>query len=160
MAAPQYQYEDAREVKAVIATAKAVDAGDLVGISSDTLVRAEDTAWDTNLLTTQTAFATLFLGVSTQTKVADRARVFGNSEDNRIMVATGGVYEFDCASANFSMGDFVGPAKDTGDALLSDKVVEVASEAAAIGRVVEAGTALTRVKVRLLSKLSPAARQS
>lgn len=161
MAAPQYLYDDTAPVKATIATAKAVDAGDLVGMSSGTLVKASDTAWDTNLATTQTAFALLFLGVAAQTKTSTTvARVFGNSEDNVIMVSSAGVYEFDCASATFEVGDLVGPAKDTGNALLDDKVVGVASEAYAIGRVVERGTSITRVKVRLLSKLAPLARQS
>jgi hypothetical protein len=159
MAVPQYLYGDVNEVKVTIATAKAVDAGDLVGMASGTLVRAEDQAWDTNLLTTQTNFANLFLGVSMQTKDASTARIRGNSEDNTIMVAPEGVYEFDCESATFEVGDLVGPAKDTGNALLSDKVVAVVA-AGAIGRVVQRGTSITRVKVKLLSMLSPAARQS
>jgi hypothetical protein len=161
MAAPQFLYGDAAEVAATIATAKAVDAGDLVGMSAGTLVKAEDTAWDTDLATTQTNFAALFLGVCAQTKTSTTvARVFGNSSDNVIMVNTGGTVEFDCASATFEVGDLVGPAKDTGNALLSDKVVAVGSEALAIGRVVERGTSITRVKVRILSKLAPMARQS
>lgn len=162
MAAPRYLYDDCAPIKVTIATAKAVDAGDLVGMSSGTLVKAEDTAWDTDLATTQTAFSNvLYVGVAMQTKTSTTvARVPGNSEDNVIMVATAGVWEFDCASATFEVGGLVGPAKDTGNALLSDKVVTVASEAYAIGRVVERGTSITRVKVRLLSKLAPLARQS
>lgn len=160
MAAPQYLYDDAAPVKATIATAKAIDSGDLVGMSAGTLVRAEDQAWDTDLATTQAAFVALFLGASMQTKDASTARIRGNSEDNTIMVAAGGVWEYDAASATFEVGGLVGPAKDTGNALLSDKVVTVSTEAAAIGRVVERGTSITRVKVRLLSKLSPQARQS
>jgi hypothetical protein len=161
MAAPQYLHGDSAPIQVTIATAKAVDAGDIVGLSSNTLVRAEDQAWDTDLATTQTAFALLFTGVSMQTKTSTTvARIFGNSEDNVCMVATAGEYEFDCASATFEVGDYVGPAKDTGNALLSDKVVEVASEALAIGRVVKRGTSITRVRIRLLSKLSPLARQA
>jgi hypothetical protein len=159
MAAPQYLKGDVAEAKVTIATAKAVDAGDLVGMATGTLVRAEDETWDTNLLTTQTNFANKFLGVSMQTKDATTARIRGNSEDNTIMVATAGEYEFDCASATFEVGDLVGPAKDTGNALLSDKVVAVAA-AGAIGRVTQRGTSITRVKVRLLSMLLPLARQS
>lgn len=161
MAAPQYIRGNVNEVKATIATAKAVDAGDLVGMSSGTLVKAEDQTWDTDLATTQAAFVALFLGASMQSKTSTtNARVFGNSEDNVITVATSGEYEYDCASATFEVGGLVGPAKDTGNALLSDKVVTVSTEAAAIGRVVERGTSITRVKVRLLSKLCPLARQS
>lgn len=160
MAAPKYLRGDTSPVDATVATAKAVDTGDLVGMSAGTLVRAEDETWNTDLATTQTAFATKFLGASGQTKTATQARVFGNSEDNAIRVDTGGVVEYDCASATFELGDLVGPAKDTGNALLSDKVVTVGSEALAIGRVAKRGTSITRVQVKLLSKLMPAARQS
>lgn len=160
MATPQYVLGATAPAIVTVATAKAVATGDLVGMSGGTLVRAEDTAWDTNLATTQTAFAALFLGVSAQRKDANVARVPGNSEDNVIRVDTTGVFEYDCASASFAVGDLVGPAKDTGNALLSNKVVSVASEAYAIGRVWEATSSATRVKVKILSKLLPAARQS
>jgi hypothetical protein len=76
------------------------------------------------------------------------------------MVATGGVYEYDCASATFEVGDYVGPAKDTGNALLSNKVVAVSGEALAVGRVVERGTSITRVKFRVLSQLGPMAQSN
>lgn len=161
MAAPQYIEGDTRPRKVTIATAKAVDKGDLVGLASGTLVRAEDTAWNTDLGTTQSDFRALFVGVSGQTKTSTtNPRIFGNSEDNVCVVETGGIFEFDCASATFEVGDLVGPAKDSGNALLSDKVVAVATEARAIGRVAERGTSITRVKVELLSVLAPAARQS
>lgn len=147
-------------VQATIATAKAVAIGDIVGMSSGTLVRAEDQAWNTDLGTTQSDFRALFLGVSRQQKAAGDARVFGNSSDNVVGVDSTGVWEFDCASATFELGDLVGPAKQSGNALESQKVVAVATEARAIGRVVERGTSITRVKVQLLSVLAPVARQS
>ena len=153
MSMPQWLYEDTGPQKVTIATAKAVDRGDLVGLNANTLVRAEDTAWNVDLATTQTDFANMFAGVSEQTKDNVKARCFGNSEDNVCVVATRGVYEYDCDAATFEIGDYVGPAKDVGNALLSDKVVKVASEALAVGRVVERGTNITRVKFRVLSKL-------
>lgn len=156
----QYIREETHPVIAPVLTAQAVERGDLVGISSGNVVRAEDTAWNTNIGTTQTDFAAIFAGVSGQRKEADVARVDGNSEDNAIRVSTTGIYEFDCASATFTVGQLVGPAKQTGDLLESQKVVGVATEALAIGRVVEAGTSITKVKVRLLSKMLPTARQS
>jgi hypothetical protein len=143
-----------------VATAQAVAVCDLVGISSGNLVRAEDVAWDTNLATTQAAFALLFAGVSGQRKAANVARVDANGEDNAIRVDAAGVYEFDCASANFAVGDLVGPAKQTGNALESQKVVAVATENLAIGRVAEKATSATKVKVKILSAKMPEARQS
>lgn len=108
---------------------------------------------------TQYVAASAFAGVSGQRKDAAVARCYGNSTDNLIRVDGSGVWEFDCASATFAVGDFVGPAKDSGNALLSNKVVAVGGEALAVGRVVEAGTSLTRVKVDILSVKMPAARQ-
>lgn len=156
----RYVRGDARPVIAPVLTAQAVAVGDLVGLSSGNVVRSQDTTWTTDLATTQAAFAATFLGVSAQRKVAATARVFGNSADNVMRVDTSGVFEFDCVSATFAVGDLVGPAKDTGNALLSQTVVAVASEAAAIGRVAEAGASVTKVKVQVLSVKAPAARQS
>jgi hypothetical protein len=160
MPAPQYIEGDTNAVRLTVATAKAVAKGDIIGMQSGTLVRAEDETWNTDLNTTQAAFVPRFAGVSQQAKAANVARAFGNSQDNVVMAAIGGVYEFDCASATFEVGDLVGPAKAAGNALLSQTVVGVATEARAIGRVVERGTSVTRVKVRLLPVLTPQARQS
>lgn len=155
-----YSRGETNPVFAPVLTAQAVAIGDIVGLSSGNVVRAEDTAWDTNIGTTQTAFALLFLGVASQRKVAAVARVDGNGKDNLIRINPQGIYLSDCASATFAVGDLVGPAKQTGNLLESQKVVAVASEALAIGRVVEAGTSVTQVKWQALSKTMPAARQS
>jgi len=160
MAVSQYQFGGTNPTIATIATAKAVAVGDLVGMSSGTLVKASDTTWNTDLATTQSDFRALFLGVSGQQKAAGDARVFGNATDNVVRVDAGGIFQFDCASATFEVGDLVGPAKDTGNALLDQKVVKVTPEASAIGRVVERGTSITRVKIQILSVLNPLARQS
>jgi hypothetical protein len=157
----RYIRGETRPVFVTVATAKAVSTGALVGMSGGTLVLASDTTWDTNTAGTQADFAPLFLGVAAQDKVADVARVHGNSEDNRIRVATSGIWEFDCASASFAVGDLVGPAKQSGDYLEDEKVVSTSGvEANSIGRVVEATSSATKVKVEILSKLLPAARQS
>lgn len=160
MPVSQYQFGGTNPTIAPVLTAQAVAVGDLCGLSSGNVVRASDETWNTDLATTQTAFVTKFLGVSGQQKDANLARVFGNASDNLIRIDAGGIFEFDCASANFAIGDLVGCAKQTGNALENQKVVAVGSEALAIGRVTEAGTSITRVKVQILSKLNPLARQS
>jgi len=160
MPVSQYQYGGTNPTIATVATAKAVAVGDLCGMSSGTLVKASDTTWNTDLATTQSDFRALFLGVSGQQKDANLARVFGNATDNVIRIDAGGIFTFDCASATFEVGDFVGPAKQTGNALEDQKVVKVSTEATAIGRVVERGTSITRVKIQILSVLNPTARQS
>lgn len=155
----RYIRGDTSPVIAPVLTAQAVEVMDLVGLSSGNVVRASDETWLGSTALTQAAFARKFLGVSGQRKTAARARVDANGRDNVIRVDTEGFYLFDCASATFAVGDLVGPAKATGNALENQKVVAVADESLAIGRVAEAGTSITAVYVKLLSTLGPAARQ-
>lgn len=155
MADPKYLYDDSRPQKVTIATAQVTAINDICAMVTGTVVRAADFTWTTDLATTQTAFALVFAGVAAQVKTSTtNARVYGNSEDNVIMLSTAGVFEYDCAAATLEVGDFVGPAKDTGNALLSNKVVKVATAALSIGRVHERGTGITRVKVRIKSALA------
>lgn len=160
MAAARYIRGETSPAFVTVATAQSCVAGDLVGMSTGTLVKASETTWDTNLATTQAAFVLLFAGVAAQRKDATVARVHGNSTDNLVRVDPEGTWEFDCASASFAVGDLVGPAKASGNALEDQKVAAAGSESVAIGRVVEATSSATRVKVKILSKLLPAARQS
>lgn len=107
---------------------------------------------------TQYTFAQKFLGVSQQTKDNVSARVFGSSEDNVCVVSTGGVFEFDLVSATYEVGDLLAAAKDTGNALLANKLQAVAAganDAIAVAEIVERGTTITRGKVRILSRKLP-----
>ncbi len=159
MAAPKYIYGDTRPRKVKIATAQAAAIGDAIAMISNTALPAASVTWNSTTAATQADMVAGFVGVSVQAKTADVARIFGNSEDNVLMVAAGGIWEFDCASATFEFGALVGMAKQSGNFLESQKVVSVATEELAIGRVAERGTSITRVRVELLSKLNPAARQ-
>ena len=164
MAAPQFMTGNTPVIRMVpCATAKAVDDGDIVGIAANTMVKASDTAWDTNLATTQTAFALLFVGIAVHTKAAGTARPYGNSQDNLVGVDIGGVteWEFDAVADTYNVGDYVGPAKQSGNALEDQKVAKVASEALAIGKVTRATAAsATRVRFTPLSQLLPLAQQA
>lgn len=151
----QYLYGETNPIDAPILTAQAVTIGDLVGLSSGNVVRASDTTWNTSLAQTQADFRTLYLGVAGQTKAAGTAQIFGNSIANRVRVDSDGVYIFATASASYNVGDLVGPAKDTGNALLNDTVASVAALDKTIGYVVEKTTSATTVKVRLLSLKAP-----
>lgn len=126
-----------------------INIGDAVAYVSDKAVPASAFTWTTDLATTQAAFVLAFLGVS-----ESRSRIATtDSRDLRIAVNGDGTYEADCTTAAYTVGQFVGLAKDTGNNLLSSKVEGVATKARAIGIVVEAGTALTTVKFRLLNTL-------
>jgi hypothetical protein len=127
-----------------VATASVIAVGDLIWrdtAASDTPKAAADKAWDTSLAVTQEAFHDVFLGVALQ-----RSR---SGDITPIRYATSGIFEFDCASASFKEGDLVGPAKQTGNAIESQKVVAVATPNLAIGRVAVSGTSLTKVKVAI-----------
>lgn len=103
---------------------------------------------------TQYNFALTFCGLSHQRKDATtQVRPYGSSEDNKLIVHAGGVFPMDCASASFNVGDAVGPAKDTGNALLSQKVVGVVDISLGIGYVAEAGSTVTSVKVEIIPYL-------
>lgn len=67
-------------------------------------------------------------------------------------VSPNSVYQMTCASATFELDDRIGPAKQSGNALEDQKVVEVSTAAAACGRVMEKVTsAATTVKVSIAS---------
>jgi hypothetical protein len=114
-------------VTKAIATATVVEIGDLVEASSGTVQSAADHTWNSNIAVTQEEFHDIFLGVAMQ-----RSR---SGDTDPIRVATAGVFEFTCAAATFEIGDLVGPAKATGNAMENQKVVAVATANLAIGRV-------------------------
>lgn len=160
MAVSQYIRENSNPVFAPVATATLVNNGDFSALVSGEVVPGESFTWDTNLATTQTSFATAFLGHSYQYKAANSATVYGNATSNIIGVSTSGIYEADLQSATtLAVGDFVGLAKNpSANELLSQTVVKVDAVAKAIGVVVTAGTDLTRAQFRLLPSVVPFAR--
>lgn len=157
-----YQWGDSRPVMAPIASAKAVEVGDLCGLSSGSVVKASETTWNTDLATTQAAFVALFVGAAAQKKQADKPP-FSNTGPNesKIRIDSGGVRKYAAAAGTYTIGALVGPAKQSGNFLEDQKVALAGSESVAIGRVVAGeGVNPTEVYVELLSKLLPAARQT
>jgi hypothetical protein len=123
-----------------------IQSGDFVANVSDKAVPASAFTWTTDLATTQTNFAASFLGAS-ESRSLPEADIRGM----RVAVNMDGTYEVDCTSANYTVGQYVGLAKDTGNNLLSSKVEACTTKVRAIGVVLEAGTSLTRVKIRLIN---------
>lgn len=145
-----HQYGEGRPViTKAVPTATVIEVNDIIGqISADGLpFPASAQAWDTNLATTQTAFSLLFLGCACEFS--------RNGDTAPIKVNTAGVHEFECAAAQFKIGELVGPAKQSGNALEDRKVVSVATEALAIGRVAKDYPAnTTKVLVDLMTKVN------
>jgi len=140
-----YRYWEKHPILATCALAQTVSIGDMVGLASNTLEKASDTAWNSTIDGTQEDFHDIFLGVSEQASAA--------TADDDIRVSTGGVFEFTCESASFNVGDLVGPAKASGNALEDQKVVSVATANLATGRVVYKTTTDTTVLVKIFSTM-------
>jgi hypothetical protein len=103
---------------------------------------------------TQFNFRQIFLGAAGQRKTAGVAQATGAGAANFLRVDTRGVWEFDCVSQTFNLGDLVGPAKQTGNQLYSSTVDLVANPNLAIGRLDKPyASATTKAYVRLFSKL-------
>lgn len=120
---------------------------------------AADFTWTSTLATTQTNFALRFAGVVMATYKGTTFSSGGPDEyglqKGEVMVAQKGVYEFDCASAQFYPGTLIGPAKASGLALESQKVVQTSTEVTSIGRVWQkTGASATRVKVQIYPQLN------
>lgn len=119
---------------------------------------AADFTWNSTLATTQSDFHPRFAGVVLATYTGTTFSGEGPNEyglqKGQVMVGQAGVYEFDCASATFYPSTLVGPAKQSGNALESQKVVQTSTEVTSIGRVHEKATSATRVKIEIMPNLA------
>ncbi len=116
------------------------------------LVDAPTFTWDTNLATTQAAFALAFRGMCVSESILA-------STDARQLTVTclqDGNVEFDLAAALGSAlveGDYIGPAKDSGNAMLNS-CVKVATKSLAVAVVQKpAAIGATRVVARLVNTI-------
>ena len=106
-----------------------IEAGDLVFLDTDDVKPASDFTWDTDLTTTQSAFAAVFLGVA-QHQSAD-----GDTDDISVDLSPTSVYEFDVNSATYEVGDFLGP--DENSSALMNQQLEAATTNNGIARAAE-----------------------
>lgn len=124
-----FQRGEPRQVMLPVNLADSFAQGDLVGRVAATGVgfRASSQAWTTDLATTRAAFVVLFAGVSCQDKDAN-AYVYGNGEAFKLQlrVNAGGVNRYAVKAGTYQVGDYLGPAKQTGN-LLEDQILEVVS---------------------------------
>ncbi|MGE3804158.1 MAG: hypothetical protein AB7K24_05750 [Gemmataceae bacterium] len=152
----RYRHGDTFPVSPSFKSGTPIELGDLVYLDvadASKVKPAGSFAWDTDLATTQRQFARVCAGVAAQRYDGDNDDACG-IQDGKLRIDSEGIFEFDCAEASFKVGDLVGPAKQSGNALEPQKIVAVASADLAIGRVVEEGASVTRIKVRILPTLS------
>ncbi len=130
-----------------------IEIGDLVHLNTDDALPASSIndiggAGPADLATAQEILHDAFLGVAMQ-----RSR---DGDTTPIRIATRGVFELDATSATFEIGDLLGADDDSGaTALEAQKVIAVASENLAIGRVARRVTAADiRVFVEIVGTIT------
>ena len=124
----RWRYGDTNPVVASVDAETVIEIGDLIYQDVDDAKPAALLPDQGSEAANQELFAFDFLGVAMQRSRAGVA--------DSIRVATTGVFEFDCPSGTFELGDIVGPDENTaGDALLNQQIAKVAESCSAIGRV-------------------------
>jgi hypothetical protein len=114
-------------VVAAVDSGSVIEIGDLVYQATDDARPASALADQGSETANQEAFADDFLGVAMQ-----RSR---SGDTTPIRVATTGVFEFDCPSSTFELGNLIGVDENAaGDALLDQQVAKVSDSRYAIGR--------------------------
>lgn len=143
----RWRYGDTNPVVAEVISASVIEIGDLVYQDTDDAKPASAQADGGNEVTNQLTFASKFLGVAMQ-----RSK---SGETSPIRVATTGVFDFDCPSGTFELGDLVGVDEaSTGTELEDQKVASVGVSTLAIGRVAKrVATSATSVLVEVRSTI-------
>ena len=119
----RWRYGDTNPVVAAVDAATVIDIGDLVWQDTDDAKPAAGQTNHGSKAANQKALADAFLGVAMQ-----RSR---SGDTAPIRVATTGVFEFDCASDTFELGDLVGAETNAaGTALLNQQVAKVSRQPA------------------------------
>jgi len=123
----RWRYGETHPVVLSVDGSTLIEIGDLVYLNSDHALPAASQANQGSETANQQAFHGKFAGVAMQCSPV------GATEPVR--VATTGVFEYDCASATFEVGDLIGANQPGGATLLtSQQVVGVAAIDLAIGR--------------------------
>ena len=132
----RWRYGDTNPVVAAVDSATEIEIGDLVWQDADDAKPASAQADQGSETANQERFAEKFLGVAMQrSRAGDTAPV---------RVATTGVFEFDCPSGTFELGDFMGADENAaGNALLNQQVAKVSQSRYAIGRIAKRQSAAT-----------------
>ena len=141
----RWRYGDTNPVVAAVDSATVIEIGDLLWQDADDAKPASSLADQGSETANQEAFTDAFLGVAMQ-----RSR---SGDTDPIRVATTGVFEFDCPSGTFELGDLVGADENAGgDGLLNQQVASVSQSQYAVGRVAKrVPTAATSVLVDVRS---------
>ncbi len=141
----RWRYGDTNPVVSAVDSASVIEIGDLVYQDTDDAKPASSQADQGSETANQELLADNYLGVAMQ-----RSR---SGDTDSIRVATTGVFEFDCPSGTFELGDLMGVDEASGGTALEDqKVASVSASIYAIGRVAKrVATAATTVLIDIRS---------
>ncbi len=132
----RWRYGDTNPVVAAVDSATVIEIGDLLWQDTDDAKPASGMTDQGRATANQDAFTGSFLGVAMQ-----RSR---SGDTAPIRVATTGVFELDCPSGTFELGDLVGVDENAaGDALLDQQVDSVSTSQYAVGRVAKRESSAT-----------------
>ena len=124
----RWRYGDTSPVVAAVDSATVIEIGDILYQDVDDAKPASSQADQGSETANQELLVDSFLGVAMQ-----RSRA---GDTDPIRVATTGVFEFDCPSGTFELGELAGVDENAGgDALLDQQVATVSASRYAIGRV-------------------------
>ena len=131
----RWRYGDTNSVVAAVDSATVIEIGDLLWQDTDDAKPASDQTDQGNEVANQQEFADNFLGVAMQ-----RSR---SIDATPIRVATTGVFEFDCPSGTFELGDLIGPIPNDTGKLQDQAVGLVGKSECAIARVAKRSSTTT-----------------
>jgi len=141
----RWRYGDTNPVVAAVDSATVIEIGDMLWLDTDDAKPASSQADQGTETDNQTLLTSKFLGVAMQ-----RSRA---GDTSPVRVATTGVFEFDCPSGTFELGDLIGVDEDSGGTELCDQqVASVASATYAVARIAKReASAVTSVLVDIRS---------
>lgn len=143
----RWRYGDTNPIMLPVGTAVAIEIGDLLYLSGGEVLPATALVDQGSLTATQEVFHDAFLGIAMQCSPV--------GSTDAIRIATSGVFEFDCASATFELGDLVGGSDGGAGALNAQLVEGVATANLAIGRSMKrVSPAATKVLVDVVSTVA------
>lgn len=150
----RWRYGDTHPVVLPVDSSTAIEIGDLVYLDTDDAKPAASQADQSTEAANQELFHDNFAGVALQ------ASPSGSSDS--IRVATTGIFEFDCPSGTYEVGDLIGADEAaSGTELESQQVDAVATENLAVGRCAKrVASAATSVLVDVTGTISHGGTQS
>jgi hypothetical protein len=135
-------------IKASVDVDSVIEPGDLLYLDSGDARPASEFGWDTNLATTQAAFADAFLGIAHERSAA------GDTDLISVDISPQAVYEFDVDASTYGLGDLLGP-DEASSSLMTQQLESVATAARAIARVVElSSVSVSKARVTFASAFS------